>query len=386
MRRTERVLFYCHNAVGLGHIARTSAIANALKALAPETDTLVVTGAVSVELLRKDIEYVKLPSARLVPSGGHFTPQAARLSIPFTELVTWRSALINTTVAQFRPDVMLVDHNPAGFYHELDATIEHCARESTRPRLVLGLRGVAFGSIDGADLFSTYRRYLETVYDYLVVYTDPVVLPLNIPPALVPKTMYSGYVTRVSIPVVRSSRWPAQMIVSAGSGSVGYTLLSTVLDIAPDLLSCGWEILVALGPMMPPEQAKALSARAALLGSGLEVVPFLPNLPDRLVSADLFVGRAGYNTLADVMAARCRALVIPYEVDMGDQLQHARAVECAGQVSVLRERDLTAEALLVAIETAAQGPLPTQQVDTSGAEKSAQFLLSLAEQAARRDR
>jgi predicted glycosyltransferase len=86
------------------------------------------------------------------------------------------------------------------------------------------------------------------------------------------------------------------------------------------------------------------------------------------------------------MAARCRALIIPYEVDMGDQLQHARAVECAGLVSLLRERDLTAEALLVAIDKVAQAPLPTRQVDTSGAEKSAQFLLSLADQAARSKR
>jgi predicted glycosyltransferase len=70
---------------------------------------------------------------------------------------------------------------------------------------------------------------------------------------------------------------------------------------------------------------------------------------------------------------------------MGDQLQHSYAVERAGLVTVLRERDLTRHRLQTAIEVTTASPRPQRFVNTGGAEYTARYLLSLASPTTRGD-
>ena len=103
-----RFLFWCINGNGLGHVTRTLAIARQIRRIAPDVEILVLTSSEHAGVLsREGIASVKVPSAESFE-------QDQRLPVP--QLV---HALTSQTVAIFRPDLVVVDANPAGLYGEL---------------------------------------------------------------------------------------------------------------------------------------------------------------------------------------------------------------------------------------------------------------------------
>lgn len=391
--RGLRILLYCHNALGLGHLVRTGAIAAAIRRIDPSADVLVVTGAqITIPaLFPNDVAYVKLPSARLCIENGQTVATAAHLSIPFDELRALRAALIKTVVTEFQPDACLVDHNPAGFYNELDLAITAYRELASNGRLVLGMRGIAYGGSDNEQYIQKYSSYLRSVYDGILVYVDPSVLDIGsyMPPDIAAKLVYTGYVTRFHalsrershVPNCRGSK---TILLAAGSGSVGYSMMRRVLDSLGEGAEPDWRVVVCTGPYMENREADALDYQISQLPrlKGTRVHRVAHDAYDLLTSADVFIGQAGYNTLAEVMATRCHAVIIPYESLHGEQLAHASLLENRGLVTVIRQHELTASKLLSAvrkgIESRSQSDLST--VDLDGAVRAAEYLLNFARQ------
>lgn len=95
-----------------------------------------------------------------------------------------------------------------------------------------------------------------------------------------------------------------------------------------------------------------------------------------LANCAVSVSQAGYNTMTDVLAARARAVVVPFAADgQTEQSMRAECLARLGLVHVVREADLAPPSLADAVARAAALPRPEAgRVDLGGAERSAELL------------
>lgn len=83
--------------------------------------------------------------------------------------------------------------------------------------------------------------------------------------------------------------------------------------------------------------------------AGYRKTEFCDDMPMLYAAADACVSRAGANALAELVALGIPTVAVPLEkASRGDQIQNAEYFSERGAVSVLREKDLTAEALAIA--------------------------------------
>ncbi len=87
---------------------------------------------------------------------------------------------------------------------------------------------------------------------------------------------------------------------------------------------------------------------------GYRQIEFLRDeMPDAFAAADLVLSRAGSNTLSELLALRKPMLLIPYPLSAsrGDQIKNAESFQKQGYAYVLRQEDLTPDALVDALMT-----------------------------------
>ena len=88
------------------------------------------------------------------------------------------------------------------------------------------------------------------------------------------------------------------------------------------------------------------------------------------------MSQAGYNTVAETLQARVRAVLVPFAAG-GETEQSVRAelLAARGAAIMLSEAALTAQALADAVNRAARAPRPAADlVDLGGAQRSAELL------------
>lgn len=389
--KVPRVLLYCHNAMGIGHLMRTGKIAGMLRSRAPDIDVMIVTGSRNVgpEVFPAHVAVAKLPSAQLRSVDGQLEASAVDLSLSIDELISLRSEIIRTIVANYRPDVLLVDHNPSGFFHELDLTLAGMKSLCPTSKLILGMRGVAFGDRDGNDYFERYRHYLEEVYDHILVYVDRSILDLQdqyeLSPTIANKMHYTGYISRTDPSIANRQSGKAgdekiRIAVATGSGAVGYPILKAVVDMLDTFGTPNWHVTLVAGPYMTSSDAQDIEHRVAKLANpDVEFWRFITDFPNFLASADLFIGRGGYNTLVDVISSGCYAIIVPFEVSHGEQLAHASLLAKRGYLTILPEQELDPRRLhKVVSECLERDRKPNHTtMNLKGADNTTSLLLSL---------
>ena len=90
------------------------------------------------------------------------------------------------------------------------------------------------------------------------------------------------------------------------------------------------------------------------------------------------VSQAGYNTVLDLLAARARAVLVPFAAGREtEQLLRAERLAALGAAELVRESELSAAALAAAIERAAARPRPSLAIDTGGAARSARLIAEM---------
>jgi predicted glycosyltransferase len=161
------------------------------------------------------------------------------------------------------------------------------------------------------------------------------------------------------------------VIVSAGGGAAGKRLLQASLGAAEQLASQQSPWMVITGPNfshtdpVPPH---------------VKLERFRPDLPELLAGAGLSVSQAGYNTVCDILRARCRSILVPFAAG-GETEQSQRAAKLAGMnlAHVIPEASLDSQSLIAMIgEAQKQGLLPPHGLDLEGARHTAEMLIDLA--------
>lgn len=82
------------------------------------------------------------------------------------------------------------------------------------------------------------------------------------------------------------------------------------------------------------------------------ILEYLPDMPEALACADLFIGRAGAATLAELMIAGLPSLLIPYPYAAGNHQEHnAGAIVKAGAARMIPDAELDGERLWREVES-----------------------------------
>lgn len=388
-RRPFRVLTYSHDSFGLGHLRRSVTLATALCARGPQVHALCLTGSPVPDLfpLPERCDLVKLPSIGKAANGDYV---ARRLPMPFAELSTLRSDLITATVRSFRPDLLLVDHTPAGPGGELLPVLQRLRSDHLQTRIVLGMRDVLDTPLRACAELHRDRVFdvLRECYDQVLVYGERAVFDpvteYGFPEDVAAKVTFTGPVVPAAM---RGSRIrtqpnePRHIVVTTGGGEDGYELLrATIAALRGPLRGDSLIATIVAGPLLP-EQAFADLMRAVQGDPRILLQRSTDAMAQLLASADLVVGMGGYNTVYESLVRGVPLLVWPRRAPREEQWERCRRLAELGLLHLLDAPDIadphaTAEALR-AVLLSPTAPA-TGRFTGDGADVAARTCLQLA--------
>ena len=368
----NRILIYSHDTYGLGNIRRMLAIATELASSLADTSVLVISGSPMLHAFRipPKVDYIKLPSITRTERDGYAT-RSLRLDID--EAVELRANLALAAVADFRPDVILVDKKPYGVRNELEGAILYAKTHLPNTALVLVLRDILDAPDSTIRAWRTggYTAAIERFFDRVLVLGAPAIFDMRreyaLPPSVCDKLRFCGYLRRArgacrradmrrELGVPDSGRL---VLITPGGGQDGERLVRTCADALPAIhASPGVRSLVVTGPEMDPA-ARASIARAAAEVEGARVIEFTDDMMSYMDAADVVVCMGGYNTLCEVATLRKRAVVVPRVHPVEEQSIRARRLAHAGIVTMLHPAELEPGRLAAIVNRQLHAPQPS---------------------------
>ncbi|WP_152046946.1 glycosyltransferase family protein [Aureimonas psammosilenae] len=354
---SDRVLFYVQHLLGVGHLKRAGAIAAAMAH--DGLDVTVVHGGTREEGIGYPGASVRyLPSATI--RGGDFSTLITASGEPADE--AWRENRKNELLAiveEVRPQAVLLELFPFGrrqFRFELLPLIERLRGWSPAPAILSSVRDIlvkpakASRETEAADL-------ILSSFDEVLVHGDPGFVPFGSSfgeaERIAEKLRYTGYVSSdISSLGGVAEIDPAgpgldEVVVSAGGGAVGATLMRAALDArsrsgARDL---DWRLIT--GPRLAQDEFDAIAGTAAMAqeagGGRIHVERFRSDFPAVLRRAALSISQGGYNTTIDLLRAGVPAIVVPIGAEEEtEQAERAGRLAERGFLHILPEAELEA--------------------------------------------
>ena len=372
----RRVMLYVQHLLGIGHLVRSCRIARGLAEHGFET--LVVSGGVPVPGL--DVGAARLLQLAPVKAGDDgFSSLAHADGRAFSDGdKAERAAALLDAFEAFSPHALIIEAFPFGrrqMRFELLPLLERANAHGTL--IASSIRDILQEQKKPERIEETVAL-VERYVDLVLVHgaADGIPIEKTFPAAsrFAGKIAYTGLVGDLarSDPAAETH----DVIVSVGGGAVGAALVEAALGARRILgerhhSAADWRWLVLTGPNMPEHRAFALQAE----DEGLNIERFVPDLPQRLKMARLSVSQAGYNTVADVLAAGCACILVPFAAG-GETEQTHRAAALAAQdrCVMLEEADLSAETLADGIEKALGLPRPSKHAALDGARETARII------------
>lgn len=372
------LMLYCQHSVGIGHLTRSLALA---QALTRSFHVVFLNGGPFPPGVPRpaDIEFVDLPPLGLGDGRGLIS-RDDRVDVDTAR--TRRRDIVLGAFHARRPEVLVVELFPFGrkkFAFELLPLLK-AARRSTAPRplVVSSVRDILVGGRSDQQHHDDRAAWLcNRYFDAVLVHADPRIadfatsfqpqVPLDIP------LLYTGFVARDGAvdPAPRGDH----VLVSAGGGIVGGELLRTALrahGCMPGRRRRPMRLVA--GPFLPEAEWRALQDEAR----GLPDVTLLRAVPDlgaEMRTAAVSVSQCGYNTAMDILASRVPAVVVPYSAGTEDeQMARARRFADAGWLLYLAPQLLDPERLAGAIDATADFRPAPLDLDLDGAGESERIL------------
>lgn len=362
-----RIALYSHDALGLGHVARSLSLSRAFSQCVPRPDILVLSGAREAAMLPRPhgCDVVGLPG--LVRAGRERYAALDLLGVGSPEQRALRACVASAALTSFAPDLFIVDRHPRGVGGELEPALRALAGRTT---IVLGLRDVLDHPAVASHEWAAQRgeEALDEWYDAVWVYGDrrvyDVTADIAVPKRLRRAVHFTGYL----VPGREAGRAPAgscrTVLGLVGGGADGAELARAFLTAAP---LHGQPAEVVLGPQMPRADRAELHAVAKALPSA-RVHDFVPDVSGLLDRATAVVSMGGYNTACEVMSRGRPALMVPRTRPRRDQLVRVSRLDEHGLVTMLHPDQLSPEAVAEWVSDAAVSGLsePPQHVRLDG--------------------
>jgi predicted glycosyltransferase len=380
---SPRVFFYVQHLLGIGHLKRAAAIARALVDSGAGVD-FVLGGAPVSGIAPVGARVVQLPP--VVASDAQFTNLLDEHGNKVDERwkVRRKQALLDA-FEEAKPDIVLLEMYPFGrrqFRFELLPLLDEVAQLFPKPLVAVSLRDILVdkGRMDRA------RETVEIVgkhVDLVLVHGDPALtrLDLTFPltSEIADKIVYTGFVVERP-PVISGSTDPfadrvdGEILVSAGGGAVGFPLLAAAIRAKKLTRHRHRRWRIVTGANLPAAQRKELVELAAQ-DPDIMIEGFRADFGSLLCACQLSVSQGGYNTVMELIATKCPAVIVPFaEGGESEQTMRARMLMERQVLSMVDPEFLTAGTLAAAID-AVRPPAPLD-LNLDGARQSAAELIA----------
>lgn len=378
-----RVLLYVQHLLGIGHVKRAIRLAGAMAGRGLQV-TLVSGGF--------EVPGIAAPGVRVVQ-----LPGAAAADLSFKHLIDSNGMVVDDAWKQMRRDALLglfhetaphaliIELFPFGrrqMRFELLPLLDAAIGMAPRPLIACSVRDISGGANHNPERQAEALPLVERYFDRILVHGDPGVVSFEHSFAhfrqIAHKIHYTGYVAESEGRPRKpgSSEGAGEVIVSAGGGSFGHTLLMTALRARPysRLAAATWRVLAGIN--VPAIEWEALRREAQQHGDGRVLIErWRQDFTTLLANCAVSVSQAGYNTTMEILEAGTRAVVAPFAGGTEtEQAQRAEALAARGWLQVVSETDLTPQSLAAAIDRAANAPRPPVAIDMGGAGRSAQLI------------
>ena len=113
-----RVVLYSHDTFGLGHLRRSRALASALTASGVAASAIILTGSPVAGRFTfpEEVDHIRLPGVKKLEDGSYISQTGGMDIDQTTEL---RAGIIQSSLENYDPDLLIVDKEPTGFRGEL---------------------------------------------------------------------------------------------------------------------------------------------------------------------------------------------------------------------------------------------------------------------------
>ncbi len=375
-RAHPRVFFYVQHLLGIGHLARASRIADAMAD--DGFHVTVVTGGNPVAgFLSSKVSNIALP-AIVAGDAGFSGLRDADGNAVDEAFKNRRRDLLLEAYRENRPDIVMIEAFPFGrrqVRFELLPLLDAIYADNERPRVACSVRDVLQERAKpGRDAESV--ALVKQYFDLVLVHGDPDFIRLDetfpLAHEIRDRIAYTGL---VATPPQAPGPEHFDVVVSAGGGAVGFDLIQAAIEAARRLPQSGnWCVIT--GPNMPAEVFDGFAASAPV---NVRVVRFRQDFPNLIASANLSISQAGYNTVCDILTARCRSLLVPFaaggESEQGVRAKRLQELELA---HVLAESDLSADTMTESVANALASRAPDAfSFGLDGAHQTARILRQL---------
>ena len=241
---------------------------------------------------------------------------------------------------------------PLAFVHSLAILVR------TRPGLVIGVGGYSSGPI---VLLASWFRVPTVILEQnarpgftnrlLARWVDRAVVAFpSTLPAFKGKGVVLGNPVREDFYALPAKKRTGALDVLVFGGSQGSRFLNDRITAALPFLAAAKGRLRMAHQTGTNDLERVRAAYRASGFDGAEVAAYFPGMAAYFGRADLIVSRAGATTLAEIIAARRAALLVPFAGASDDhQSANARELEAAGAAEVLPEDKTTPETLAARI-------------------------------------
>ncbi|MBN9078764.1 MAG: hypothetical protein BGN87_22445 [Rhizobiales bacterium 65-79] len=371
------ILFYVQHLQGVGHVFRAARIVRAL----------VAEGfGVDVAYGGEPIDGFDIPGARI-----HYLPPVRAGGEVFNRLEDAQGNAVDDAYKDRRrdmllalfdraaPDILITEAFPFGrrqMRFELLPLIERAKARAKPPLIVGSVRDIlqenakAYKDREAADL-------LKAHFDHVLVHGDPRLVRLEQTFPLTGEVsdmlLYTGIVAPEPSPATQRK---FDVVVSVGGGALGHRLLMASARAKSLSVMRDKSWLIVTGFKFSPEHKAELDS---LVDGDVTVEAFLPDLQAVLAGAQVSISRVGYNTVADIYRAGCRAIVVPFSDGIEtEQITRAKLLAARGLAETISPEEETPETVAAAIDRAMGRPAPDRSaLDLEGARNSALILKRL---------
>lgn len=382
MNDKPAILFYCQHSLGMGHLMRSLALA---EALVERFRVVLLNGGRLPKGIRihPQIEIVNLPPIG-IDEANQLVSHDKRISVE--RAMDRRRTTILTCFEELRPTAIIVELFPFGrkkFAGELLPLLQAARATENRALIVCSLRDILVNRRSNQQKYDDRAAALANeFFDAVLVHSDPTFarfeetfhphIPLQVP------VKYTGFVVPQAKPVSRTESRRKRVVVSAGGGVVGEPLLRLSIEAHRHFANDPQvEMKVIAGPLIQKSSWQALRSQAHGK-QRLRLVRHVTDLCAELSNAAVSISQAGYNTCLDVLRAGVPALLVPFTKEEEDeQRRRALRLQDLGLVRVLVQDEQTPERLAAEIRDRMDFKFPKTTLDLGGAQCTVKLIESM---------
>lgn len=376
-----KVLIAVTHLLGAGHLSRALTLARAFAGAGHQV-TLMSGGMPAPQFDTTGITLRQMPPLR--SDGVNF---AHLLTADGTQAdadyLAARRRALTLAVIETCPNIVITELFPFGrrmLQDEFYALLRAARGRIPKPVILSSVRDILAPPSTPEKAQDT-AHIIDDYYDGVLVHSDPHSTPLDkswpVTPTLAAKLHYTGYVSPPPAGPHPDKLGKGEIIVSAGSGSVGEHLFDVAIKVAQRSRGLKWRILV--GGYDPVPLLKRLKMQRG--HADIIIEPARPDFRQMLYHAAASISMCGYNTALDLMQAGTRSLFVPF--DEGGEVEQTLRAQSLSQMPMMRmirAADLTPERLVAEVAEMVQTPRkPAIDLRFDGAAETVRIAVKMAQ-------